>query len=374
MSNSKLASVTLISPNKNSPRNKPIDRISIHCFVGQVTAKRGCEVFQPTSKKASCNYVVGYDGSIGLCVDEGDRSWCTSSPANDHRAVTIETASDNKDPYAVTDKAYAALLNLVEDICRRNGKTKLLWLGDKDKTLAFKPAADEMVLTVHRWFANKACPGQYLLDRHPEIAAEVTRRLGGGSQTSGTTQASDNLYRVRKTWADAKSQVGAYKSLANAKKAVDSHPGYAAFDGSGNQVYPEQEASFQTSGTTQASDNLYRVRKTWADAKSQVGAYKSLANAKKAVDSHPGYAAFDGSGNQVYPEQEASFQPYRVQVTTANLRIRTGPGTNYAATGGFTGAGVFTIVEESPGTGSTAGWGKLKSGAGWISLDYAKKI
>lgn len=179
MSNSKLASVTLISPNKNSPRNKPIDRISIHCFVGQVTAKRGCEVFQPTSKKASCNYVVGYDGSIGLCVDEGDRSWCTSSPANDHRAVTIETASDNKDPYAVTDKAYAALLNLVEDICRRNGKTKLLWLGDKDKTLAFKPAADEMVLTVHRWFANKACPGQYLLDRHPEIAAEVTRRLGG---------------------------------------------------------------------------------------------------------------------------------------------------------------------------------------------------
>lgn len=309
MSNSKLASVTLISPNKNSPRNKPIDRISIHCFVGQVTAKRGCEVFQPTSKKASCNYVVGYDGSIGLCVDEGDRSWCTSSAANDHRAVTIETASDNKDPYAVTDKAYAALLDLVEDICRRNGKTKLLWLGDKDKTLAFKPAADEMVLTVHRWFANKACPGQYLLDRHPEIAAEVTRRLGGGSQASGTTQATDNLYRVRKTWADAKSQVGAYKSLTNAKKAVDSHPGYAAFDGSGKQVYPE-----------------------------------------------------------------ASFEPYQVQVTTANLRIRTGPGTNYTATGGFTGAGVFTIVEESPGTGSTAGWGKLKSGAGWISLDYAKKI
>ena len=313
MSNSKLASVTLISPNKNSPRNKPIDRISIHCFVGQVTAKRGCEVFQPTSKKASCNYVVGYDGSIGLCVDEGDRSWCTSSAANDHRAVTIETASDNKDPYAVTDKAYAALLDLVEDICRRNGKTKLLWLGDKDKTLAFKPAADEMVLTVHRWFANKACPGQYLLDRHPEIAAEVTRRLGGDAQTSGT-------------------------------------------------------------GTTQATDNLYRVRKTWADAKSQVGAYKSLANAKRAVDRHPGYAAFDGTGKQVYPEPETSFQPYQVQVTTANLRIRTGPGTNYAATGGFTGAGVFTIVEESPGTGSTAGWGKLKSGAGWISLDYAKKI
>ena len=308
MSNSKLASVTLISPNKNSPRNKPIDRISIHCFVGQVTAKRGCEVFQPTSKKASCNYVVGYDGSIGLCVDEGDRSWCTSSSSNDHRAITIETASENKAPYKVTAAAYAALLDLVTDICRRNGAKKLLWFGDKAKTLAYAPKSGEMVMTVHRWFANKSCPGDYLYNLHGEIAAEVTKRLGGSS------------------------------------------------------------------GTTQATDNLYRVRKTWADAKSQVGAYKSLANAKRAVDSHPGYAAFDGTGKQVYPEPETSFRPYQVQVTTANLRIRTGPGTNYAATGGFTGAGVFTIVEESPGTGSTAGWGKLKSGAGWISLDYAKKI
>lgn len=179
MSNSPLATVTQISPNRNSPRNHKIDRITIHCFVGQVTAKRGCEVFQPSSKKASCNYVVGYDGSIGLCVDEGDRSWCSSSSANDNRAVTIETASDNKHPYAVTEKAYAALLDLVTDICRRNGAKKLLWFGDKDKTLAYAPQAGEMVMTVHRWFANKACPGDYLYGRHGEIAAEVNRRLEG---------------------------------------------------------------------------------------------------------------------------------------------------------------------------------------------------
>ena len=98
MSNSSLATYTLISPNKNSPRNHKIDTISIHCFVGQVTAKRGCEVFQPSSEQASCNYVVGYDGSIGLCVEEKDRSWCTSSSSNDHRAITIETASENKAP------------------------------------------------------------------------------------------------------------------------------------------------------------------------------------------------------------------------------------------------------------------------------------
>ena len=123
MSNSSLATYTLISPNKNSPRNHKIDTISIHCFVGQVTAKRGCEVFQPSSKQASCNYVVGYDGSIGLCVEEKDRSWCTSSSSNDHRAITIETASENKAPYQVPAAAYAALRDLVTDICRRNGAT-----------------------------------------------------------------------------------------------------------------------------------------------------------------------------------------------------------------------------------------------------------
>lgn len=177
MSNSPLATLTRISPNRTSPRNHSIDRITIHCFVGQVTAARGLEVFQPESKGASCNYVVGYDGSIGLCVDEEDRSWCSSSSSNDHRAVTIETASESKDPYKVTDKAYAALLDLVTDICRRNGAKKLIWFGDKAKTLSYEPQDGEMVMTVHRWFANKACPGDYLYERQGEIAEEVTRRL-----------------------------------------------------------------------------------------------------------------------------------------------------------------------------------------------------
>ena len=186
---SSLATAKQISPNKNSPRTHAIDTITIHCFVGQVTAQRGCEVFQPSSKQASCNYVVGKDGDIGLCVEEKDRSWCSSSASNDHRAVTIEVASDTADPYAVTDKAYAALLDLVTDICRRNGKSKITWLGDKAKTLAYTPAANEMVMTVHRWFANKACPGAYLYERHPAIAAEVNKRLGGSAATTPTTSA-----------------------------------------------------------------------------------------------------------------------------------------------------------------------------------------
>ncbi len=181
MSNSPLVTYTRISPNRTSPRNHAIDRVTIHCYVGQVTAERGCSgarftTYDPVGG-ASCNYVVGCDGSIGLCVPESDRSWCSSNRGNDHRAVTIETASDTVHPYAVTEAAYGALLDLVTDICRRNGKRKLLWMEDKAKALAYMPAADEMVLTVHRWFAAKACPGQYLLDRHGEIAAEVTRRL-----------------------------------------------------------------------------------------------------------------------------------------------------------------------------------------------------
>ena len=188
MPDSALVTYTRISPNRTSPRNHAIDRITIHCYVGQVTAQRGCSgkrfVTYDPKNGASCNYVVGYDGGIGLCVPEADRSWCSSSRANDHRAVTIETASDNFHPYAVTEAAYSALLDLCEDICRRNGKRRLLWLETPGRALAYEPAEDEMVLTVHRWFAAKACPGDWLFARHGEIAAEVTRRLEGGDELS----------------------------------------------------------------------------------------------------------------------------------------------------------------------------------------------
>lgn len=177
MSNSPLVSYTRISPNRTSPRNHSIDRITIHCVVGQVTVERLGEIFAPESRKASANYGIGKDGKIGMYVEERDRSWCSSSRDNDHRAVTIEVASDTTRPYAVTDEAYNALLDLCADICRRNGKSKLLWMEDEWTALSYQPAADEMVMTVHRWFANKACPGQYLLDRHGDIAEEVTRRL-----------------------------------------------------------------------------------------------------------------------------------------------------------------------------------------------------
>ena len=114
-----------------------------------------------------------------MYVEEKNRSWCSSSAANDQRAVTIECASDNTEPYAFKDVVYQRLIELCTDICKRNGKTKLLWLGDKAKTLNYTPKSDEMVLTVHRWFANKSCPGNWMYARMGDLASKVTAARGG---------------------------------------------------------------------------------------------------------------------------------------------------------------------------------------------------
>lgn len=218
MSNSKLISCTLISPNKNSPRNHKIDTITIHCVVGQCSAERIGEIFKPTSRQASSNYGIGYDGRIGLYVDEADRSWCSSSAANDNRAITIEVASDTKHPYAVNDKAYAALLDLVEDICRRNGIKKLVWSTSKDDRVNHKNGCN---MTVHRDYANKSCPGDYLYNRHGEIAAEVNRRLGASAEEPETpSSGTGTLYKV---------QTGAFKQKSNAQ-ALEKKLKAAGFD------------------------------------------------------------------------------------------------------------------------------------------------
>ena len=174
MSNSPLVSYTKISPNRNSPRNHEIDTISIHCVVGQLSVETIGNLFASPSRQASSNYGIGADGRIGMYVEEKDRSWCTSSKSNDHRAITIEVASDTSHPYAVNDKAYAALIDLLVDICQRNpGIKRLRWKADK----SLIGQVDKQNMTVHRWFANKACPGDYLYSRHGQIAAEVNKRL-----------------------------------------------------------------------------------------------------------------------------------------------------------------------------------------------------
>ena len=154
MSNSPLVSYTKLSPNHSGQRTHAIDRITPHCVVGQCSVETLGNIFAPTSRQASCQYGIGVDGRVGMYVEEKNRSWCSSSNENDQRAVTIECASDTTHPYAFKDVVYNKLIELCVDICKRNGKKKLLWLGDKTKTLNYNPAADEMVLTVHRGTAG----------------------------------------------------------------------------------------------------------------------------------------------------------------------------------------------------------------------------
>lgn len=306
--NSKLVNYTRISPNRSVNRNHKIDTISIHCVVGQCSVETLGSIFASTSKEASSNYGIGYDGRIGLYVEEKDRSWCTSSASNDNRAITIEVASDTYHPYRVNNTAYKSLIKLLVDICKRNGIKKLVWSTNKSERMNHLNGCN---MTVHRDYANKSCPGDYLYNLHGQIAKEVNAQLGLGTSSTTTT--------TKKT--------------------------------------------------------LYRVRKTWKDVKSQKGAFYDLPNAKKCADKNIGYSVFDESGKAVYTSKAMnSTSSFKVQISISDLNIRKGPGTNYAATGKFTGKGVFTIVETKQGTGSAKGWGKLKSGAGWIALDYATRI
>ena len=705
--NSSLVEFTRLSPNHSGQRTHAIDRITPHCVVGQCSVETLGSIFAPTSKQASCNYGIGADGRVGMYVEEKNRSWCSSSNANDQRAVTIECASDTTEPYAFRDVVYQKLITLCVDICRRNGKKKLIWFGDKEKTLNYSPKGDEMILTVHRWFANKSCPGNWMYARMGDLAEKVTSQLGGSTEqeteteikTSGLqaaalkglleadvvkkvgslftadqkksgilasvslaqfilesgygstelAQNANNCFGMKKslsgnTWGGStwdgksiytkktqeddgtgklytitadfrrypcvedsiadhsayllgamngsKKRYAGLQGCTDYKKAVQiiKDGGYATdtkyvskicsiierwnltqydlkaeaiqkqeasairiadrtihditkenlsevprsrggnkiefivvhylgvpnadnpnlygggygghynikrdgsvykaadpktavvwhcgggLQGSGGHTFHGICTNFNSIGiecgvcytdtsvkdasgdsnqwyfTTETQESLvwlvsklmdeygisldhvirhydvtgkicpnpyvknnklrtswtweefksrlaeyrksggyvaegsgsasapvtadawYRVRKNWGDASSQVGAFKVLDNAKACADEHPGYYVFDPDGKKVYTPKASVAVPFLVRVKIRDLNIRTGPGTDHAKTGQYTGIGVFTIVEVADGKGSDAGWGRLKSGAGWCSLDFCEKI
>ena len=189
--NSPLVVYTKLSPNCSKPRNHTIDRITIHHMAWVKATIEQCGAsFANASREASSNYGIGYDGRIGLYVEEKNRAWTSSSASNDNRAVTIEVANSTGAPdWKVSDASYKALINLVTDICIRNGKTKIIWFGDKDKALNYQPKQNEMVMTVHRYFSSTSCPGPYLLGKHPDIAKRVNENLSkrANKDTNGVT-------------------------------------------------------------------------------------------------------------------------------------------------------------------------------------------
>lgn len=227
MSNSKLVDYTKISPNSNA-RTRKIDTITIHHMAGNLSVETCGKVFQ--NRAASSNYGVGSDGRVGLYVPENRRSWATSSASNDHRAVTIEVANDGGAPnWHVSDKALAKTIDLVVDICKRNDIKRINYTGDKTGNL-----------TMHRWYAATSCPGPYLASKFPYIAEEVNKRLVDKVEPpkEEKVETVKELYRVRKSWDDAKSQKGAFASLARAKALADKNPGYEVYNSAGEVVYP----------------------------------------------------------------------------------------------------------------------------------------
>lgn len=181
--NSPLVSYVKLSPNHSGIRKHEIDTITIHCVVGQCTVETLGQIFLPVKRQASCNYGIGYDGRIGLYVDEKNRSWCTSSAANDNRAITIEVASDKTHPYAINSAAYKSLVSLCADICKRNNIKKLVWSTDKNIRVNHLNGCN---MTVHRDYANKACPGEYLYNRMGQIASEVNKLIEGENKDNST--------------------------------------------------------------------------------------------------------------------------------------------------------------------------------------------
>ncbi len=188
--NSSLVTYKKISPNKTSPRNHIIDTITIHCMAGNLSIERCGDVFAPTSRKASSNYGIGSDGRIAMYVEEKDRSWCSSNSANDHRAVTIEVANDGGAPdWHVSDKAMSSLINLITDICRRNNIKKLVWNTNKSNRIKHLNGCN---MTVHRDFAAKACPGNYLYSKHHYIAEQVNKKLDNNVSSNIATPSSNS--------------------------------------------------------------------------------------------------------------------------------------------------------------------------------------
>lgn len=273
MSNSPLVNYTKISPNKSSPRNHKIDTVTIHCVVGQCSVETLGNVFAPTSRQASSNYGIGYDGRIGMYVEEKDRSWCSSNAANDNRAITIEVASDTKEPYAVNAKAYAALIDLLVDICKRNGIKALVWSTNKADRVNHKNGCN---MTVHRDYANKSCPGTYLYERHAQIASEVNKRLGSTNIKPAPEKPSGGLYRV---------QTGAFKSKTNADAmlAKVKAKGFDTYMVKAGDLYKIQVGAFKVKANAEAMMKKLQAAGFSAFITSEEGAGKSADELAREV-------------------------------------------------------------------------------------------
>ena len=435
--NSKMVVCTKLSPNHSGQRTHSIDRISPHCVVGQVTAEGLGGLFAKASYKASSNYGIDKDGRVGLYVEEKNRSWCTSSNANDQRAVTIECASDTYSPYRMNDAVYQTLIKLCADICRRNGKKKLIWFGDKNKTLNYSPKSDEMVITVHRWYANKSCPGDWLYSRLGDLAKKVTAELSGDDEEDDTE--TDKGLRAKDLAAFSNKEVitkvgplftadqkktGVLASISLAQFILESGYGKSELAQQANNCFGMKKS---LSGNTWAGavwdgKSIYtkktKEQKSWGtetvtaefrkytcieDSIADHSAYltgarkgstlryeglKGCVDYRKAAQiiKNGGYATsasyvdklcsiieqwkltqYDASAAPVEEEKPAAVKPPYLIRVGKRIDIKRSASAS-SATARKCPVGIYTIVAEQNG------YGKLKSGAGWVRLSDVRKI
>ena len=258
-----------------SGRTSGVGCVCVHHMAGNLDTATCCRVWR-NSGAASAHYCIDSKGNIGQAVREKDCAWACGNKWANNCSISIECANDGgaSSNWHVSDATINACINLLVDICKRHGWTQFRYTGSLKTGELF----------AHREVASTACPGDYLYSKFPYIASEVQKRLDG---------ATEKLYRVRKSWSDAKTQAGAYKKLENAKKKADEKKaeGYKVFDWDGNCVY-----------TPSTVKEVYRVRKSWEDSKSQIGAYKKLENAIASADKRKsdGYKVFDWNGECIY--------------------------------------------------------------------------
>lgn len=314
MSNSPLVNYTKISPNSTNPRKDAIKKITIHHVAGNLSVETIGNIFQPVARRASSNYGVGTDGRVGMYVEEKNRSWCSSSAANDNQAITIEVSNDEiGGNWHVSDAALAKTIELCVDICKRNGITKLVFTGDATGNL-----------TQHNYFAATACPGPYLKSKFPYIAEEVNKRLVVTPPVQPTTglKVGDIVnFAGGLHYSSSKASTGSKVSAGTAKII---------------QIAAGAKHPYHVISEDKKKSSVYG----WVDA-------STISRVVVTPPSAP-----------------AAPQPYTVKVTADALNIRRGPGTQHAITGVIKDKGIYTIV-DTQGT-----WGKLKSGAGWISLNF----
>lgn len=166
--NSPLATFAQLSPNADFPREGAIDTITVHHAASVASLEQLGQMFADADRQSSTNYGIDAQGNIGLFVEEGNRAFSSSDRQNDSRAITIEVSNDEVGgDWHVSDASYDALIDLIVDICQRNGIEELTYTGGPDGTL-----------TTHKMFSSSTeCPGPYLDSRMPEIARDVNERL-----------------------------------------------------------------------------------------------------------------------------------------------------------------------------------------------------